>query len=387
MEKTKQLDYITYYRGIAIFIIVAMHTMCWGRPDAPINLTNWYILNGGTFLFVFIAGFLFQYLYNKFEWKTYYQKKLKNVFAPYFVILSPVVFWVTFISHNQSLPFANIPKYLQIPSYYIFGFLLNTPVWFMGMIFFVFLISPLLLKIRKNKVLWYGLLLFSILYTVLTPRFGYPLMYSHDVSLLVKYHIGFVFYVKHALIFLSSYIMGMFLCEYIEAHKESLKIIASVSFVFSSVILLSLYFLFVYRLHSAASEWNIVRLLEIVFFLSLLILAEENIKKIALLDRSLRLLASYSFGIFFIHNYFIFLLAMHCAYGYKPLLMDFAHSTLRAFLYSISLFTFSLTLSIFTIWLVVKLLTKLGIKDTRMFIGVSNTNKNRVTVYRKLEKN
>lgn len=100
MEKTKQLDYITYFRGIAIFIIVAMHTMCWGRPNAPISLTNWYVLSGGTFLFVFIAGFLFQYLSNKFEWKTYYKKKLKNVFVPYFVILTPVVFWVTFISHN-----------------------------------------------------------------------------------------------------------------------------------------------------------------------------------------------------------------------------------------------------------------------------------------------
>ncbi len=67
---------------------------------------------------------------------------------------------------------------------------------------------------------------------------------------------------------------------------------------------------------------------------------------------------------------------MHCAYGYKPWLMDFAHSTLRSFLYSISLFTFSLSLSIVTIWIVVKFLTKLGIKDTRIFIGVSSTNKN-----------
>lgn len=384
MEKTKQLDYITYFRGIAIFIIVAMHTMCWGRPNAPISLTNWYVLNGGTFLFVFIAGFLFQYLSNKFEWKTYYKKKLKNVFVPYFVILTPVVFWVTFISHNPSLPFANISKYLQIPSYYIFGFLLNPPVWFMGMIFFVFLFSPLLLKIRKNKILWYGLLLLSIIYTVCTPRFGCPLMFSHEVSLFAKYHIGFVFYTKHALIFLSSYIMGMFLCEYMESHKETIKTIARVSLVFASTILLSLYLLFVYRLHPTPLEWNIVRLLEIIFFLSLLILVENKIKKIAFLDKFLRLLASYSFGIFFIHNYFIFLLAMHCAYGYKPWLMDIAHSTLRAFLYSISLFTFSLVSSIVTIYFLVKILTKLGIKDTRMFIGVSNTNKNRVTVYRKL---
>lgn len=254
----------------------------------------------------------------------------------------------------------------------------------MGMIFFVFLFSPLLLKIPKNKILWYGLLLLSIIYTVCTPRFGWPLMFSHEVSLFAKYHIGFVFYTKHALIFLSSYIMGMFLCEYMESHKETIKTIARVSLVFASTILLSLYLLFVYRLHSTPSEWNIVRLLEIIFFLSLLVLVENKIKKIAFLDKFLRLLASYSFGIFFIHNYFIYLLVMHCAYGYKPWLMDIAHSTLRAFLYSISLFTFSLVSSIVTIYFLVKILTKLGIKDTRMFIGVSNTNKNRVTVYRKL---
>ena len=41
---------------------------------------------GGTALFIFISGFLFQHLSKKFEYKNYLSKKWTNVILPYLFI-------------------------------------------------------------------------------------------------------------------------------------------------------------------------------------------------------------------------------------------------------------------------------------------------------------
>lgn len=61
VKKRMILEYINYFRAFAILSIVAAHTLIWGR--GVILQTNIYLFSGGTFLFVFISGFLFQYLY------------------------------------------------------------------------------------------------------------------------------------------------------------------------------------------------------------------------------------------------------------------------------------------------------------------------------------
>ena len=72
--KREMLNYINVFRGLAILLIVAGHTMQFGTKGTWINDTAFEILTGGTALFIFISGFLFQHLSDKFEYKTY----LKN---------------------------------------------------------------------------------------------------------------------------------------------------------------------------------------------------------------------------------------------------------------------------------------------------------------------
>ena len=64
-KKTKILNYINVFRGLAILLIIMGHTMQFGRPSDIINCINCEMICGGTALFIFISGFCFNiYLIN-----------------------------------------------------------------------------------------------------------------------------------------------------------------------------------------------------------------------------------------------------------------------------------------------------------------------------------
>ena len=69
-KKTKILNYINVFRGLAILLIIMGHTMQFGNPKSLINMINCEMICGGTALFIFISGFLFQHLAYKFEYKN-----------------------------------------------------------------------------------------------------------------------------------------------------------------------------------------------------------------------------------------------------------------------------------------------------------------------------
>ena len=107
---TKKLDYINYFRAIAILIIVAGHSLVCGE-DGKIKGIVSYLFDGGTYYFVFIAGFLFYYLRNKFEYLSYLKKKWVNVISPHLFIMLPGMIAFIFI----------INKTLNVLAEYSFG--------------------------------------------------------------------------------------------------------------------------------------------------------------------------------------------------------------------------------------------------------------------------
>ena len=69
IEKPKKeiLNYINVFRGLAILLILAGHTLQIGAKGSIINNVSYEVWAGGTALFIFISGFLFQHLSYKFE--------------------------------------------------------------------------------------------------------------------------------------------------------------------------------------------------------------------------------------------------------------------------------------------------------------------------------
>src|SRR5882762_3443553 len=82
------LNYIHYFRGIAIIFVVGGHTyltLSWNKGTSSQIFFDCLWQNGSV-LFVFIAGFLFQHLSGKFEYKKYLKNKALNVVLPYLII-------------------------------------------------------------------------------------------------------------------------------------------------------------------------------------------------------------------------------------------------------------------------------------------------------------
>jgi surface polysaccharide O-acyltransferase-like enzyme len=153
------LGYIQTYRAIATIFVIAIHCP-WLLSDTHETSFSAIIFNRSTHLFIFLSGFIFQHLSNKFNWKAYYISKLKNVIVPYLIISLPILLYRLFISKT-------IPDSEGFIMQLISGGAL-VPMWFVPTIVLFYAISPLLVKLDGNGLIYYLLPLFIALSLVVT---------------------------------------------------------------------------------------------------------------------------------------------------------------------------------------------------------------------------
>src|SRR5690606_16251364 len=132
-------------------------------------------LDNGTIIFVFISGFLFEHLFaNNFNFKHYFDKKLKYVVGPYLLVsILPIIDKLYFEQNLRWLPEVLVDQSVLAKSFYMlitgkhFG-----PYWFIPMIVIFYLISPLLVWVNKPKFYIY---VFPVIFTLglFTYKFGY----------------------------------------------------------------------------------------------------------------------------------------------------------------------------------------------------------------------
>ena len=144
--------------------------MQFGESSTLIHKINCEIVCGGTALFIFISGFLFQHLSSKFEYKTYLGKKWTNVVMPYFLTSIVGILFCFIYPQTYGNSFDGLNPLLQIPIFLTTGRIHNTPTWFIPMIVLFFSCSWLLLKLEPKGWL-YKLLPLMFLITLVYPRF------------------------------------------------------------------------------------------------------------------------------------------------------------------------------------------------------------------------
>jgi len=275
------LGYIHYFRALAIFFIVAGHSIdifTWENSENIEKILRVYISNGSV-LFVFIAGYLFQHLSHKYEIKKYYKSKFKNVLVPYFLISIPAIFVFVTVMERETmwLGFYDNPTWLQVVLFYLTGKHL-APLWFIPMIAIFYLIAPLLIKADKGNVIYYGMPVFIILSCV----FG-----RGDLP-----NINFIH-------FFSVYLLGMACSKYKDELNSIFEKSRFLCITFAIVVVLGLIELFF--IESTMSYVNYLQKITMsVFFLGLLIRYNSNLK-----SKLVSVIANTSFGIFFIHSYII----------------------------------------------------------------------------------
>lgn len=154
------LRYVHNFRAVAIVIIVAGHAVValdyQGKRPMDLLLD---LLDNGTVLFVFIAGFLFAHLSRKYSYPDYLRKKLTNVIVPYVLVSIPAIAYTLAFADPEATidyyPDGTSPAYQALWMLLTGGGTFNYAIWFIPMIALFYLAAPLFMQfVRHPRLYW-----------------------------------------------------------------------------------------------------------------------------------------------------------------------------------------------------------------------------------------
>ena len=363
-KKSKILNYINVFRGLAILLIIMGHTMQFGESNSLANIINCEMICGGTALFIFISGFLFQHLSAKYEFKNYMSKKWTNVIMPYLIISIPGIILCLLCPVAYKNSFAGLATWVQIPLHLTIGRVHNVPTWFIPMIIIFFLCSWMFLKLEKQGLL-YKLLPFLFLITLFLPRGIAEYESTIGLDYLTKYFIYAKYIVTNFFHFISLYVFGMFCSTNKDIIDKFFDKRWLLWFLMISISAIDIYTQYKYQY----SNFTISKI-----FLTMLVLAylkhyDEILLSHKKTNATLDFIAKYSFGLFFIHWYWFF--AYNQIFNLQtvlPLVNEGYIVTICAVL--VRFFAVTIT-SILSLALIKKILLKINSNiNTRMFLGI-----------------
>lgn len=362
--KKEMLNYINVFRALAIMLILAGHTMQIGVKGSWVNNISFEVFAGGTALFIFISGFLFQHLSAKFEYKKYLTKKWENVILPYiFTAIVGIVlcFSVPSVYGN---PFEGLNPLAQIGVFLTTGRVHNVPTWFIPMIVIFFFFSHILLLLEKKGKL-YKLLPILFLITIYCPRGDIEPEFVANLDYLHKYF-EYLKYVGGGFIhFVSMYVFGM----YLSANKDKIDIFYKKRNTLW-VLMLATTIADIYFMHNGMFfNSTLSKIFLTVLVLGYLKHYDEKIKSFEKINNWLDVIAKYSFGLFFVHWYFVF--AFNQLFGVpKVVPVVDLNSLFIAMGIALVRYIFVFALSFISLYLIKTIIKKLKIENTRKFIGV-----------------
>lgn len=163
-----------YFRGVAILFIVAGHSYGPWAIDSFWERVAANLISGGTALFVFISGFFFHYVfYKNFHLGKFLAKKTRNVFIPY--LLLTLIGLSYFLALSEPLPWIDImgidhPEfhYSEMVLKYLWTGRIAITYWYIPFILIIFLLSPLFIRYielsRKYRIYILIILLISSMF-------------------------------------------------------------------------------------------------------------------------------------------------------------------------------------------------------------------------------
>lgn len=296
-EKKGFIKEINLLRGYAIFTIVSTHIQSCISKVADDNIfynifSSLQVNN--TVIFVFISGFLFQYIYlnRDFNYQTYLKKKFQNIVCPYlFNVLIFIILAVTLTPYLLSNLFGNRWFWSNVTD-----FVRNTfqfwALWYVPFIILIFILAPVFLELKNFKLGYQFAILFFL--SLLSAKVG-----RNNWSP-----------IQSVLYFFSIYTIGMFCALKYENWFNKIykfRYIAYLFFVFFTI------FYNFPGLHNLINNAFINSLLQYYYkitqcFVFLFIFKALDDSKLNFLKKIFNGLAKYSFAIFFMHNYVIYVL-------------------------------------------------------------------------------
>ncbi len=358
MHKAGYLGYVHSFRGFAILNVVAVHALAlamiiprnWAAdPTAPLSVLSETLFHDSTVYFALISGLLFSSILRARGYRNFYQSKARYVLIPY--IVCTIVFSLMRWDETGAGVMAWPPSW----SNYVDSILPNLlhgeaqfTYWYIPVLLILFAITPLLSAMTTAKsyaaIPAWLVMLAPLVFS--RPEFGDGTSQTGA---------GTIIY------FAGAYTVGVYLGNHLEplldriAAYRKLLIAAAV---LSSAILVELQLAQVNRFGSYSLQ-------ESLFYVQKLSLAALVLLWLRSLEtrqpRWLTYFANEAFSIYFLHIFFILLLAdLSWAFVHDPRFLPWS-----VYVIAPMFFAFALAMSV----LVVHLLRSLLGKHSRLLIG------------------
>ncbi len=341
----KSSDYqqhIHVFRGVAIIFIVFAHTI----PSLDWSGSPWTgrvidaIANQSSIFFFFIAGYLFQHLSGRFRFPSYLKQKFLTVILPYLLLSVPaLVVFTVFTRRTGMWPwFYDLEVWQQVSLFLLTGKHL-APLWFVPTIALFYLVAPVLLWIDRNHPRLYWLIVPLLVLSTYLGRDGPYGPIDKAIYLFPVYLLGMAFshYKERALALVAQW-------------WPALTVLAALTI--SGVVL----------------EWEGPPYLHMPMKTALALLITLALYRWhGVLGKRLDYVAEVSFGIFFIHAYFISAIKVATVYVLHGTIYDGTGSEdIPGNLLTFALYAGAVVvLTVVAIWAAKRILGK----RSRMFIG------------------
>ncbi len=350
------LGYLHSFRGLAIIQIVLIHSIVAAFLGAngfeldfthPLVIANEVLFHDSTLYFAIISGLLYTAILKSRGYRKFYRSKFKNVFLPY--VFFTLIFGVLDNEAGTGVFHESFLSYIKaIPRYLLYGKAVG-PYWYMPVLFFLFLMTPILDAILDNE------------------KFGKPifivLMIIPLVSTRVQMAFDYILSLQTMIYFMGAYAFGMYLGRDLSSKLDKLKSNAAVLWIITISCSIGLVYLFIADIQMI----GFVDLRETLYYAQKLAMGVLFILWLRDLGESaprwLSNVAESAFSIYFTHTFFVFML-MGAGF-YAPILDLNAIAPINVILGALSMLVMSIVGSLF----IVRAFRKLFGRYSRMIVG------------------
>lgn len=195
-ESKDYQQHIHVFRGMAIMGIVTAHTipsLNWSQWPLTARFVD-ALVNESSVFFFFIAGYLFQHLSARFVFRKYLRQKLLTVILPYLILSIPALIIFTQFTQRTGMWswFYDLPVWEQVGLFLLTGKHL-APLWFVPTITLFYLCAPLLLWIDRKMPRLYWLIVPLLVLSTWLGRDGPNGPIDKAIYLLPAYLLGMAF--------------------------------------------------------------------------------------------------------------------------------------------------------------------------------------------------
>ena len=195
-DNTDYQQHIHVFRGVAIILIVCAHTipsLDWSASPVLGRIIDG-LANQSSIFFFFIAGYLFQHLSARFDFKKYMAQKFKTVIIPYLILSIPAIFIFTVLAKRTGVWswFYLLPVWEQVALFLLTGKHL-APLWFVPTITIFYFFAPLFLWVDRKFRLGYWIIVPLIVLSTYVGRDGQLGPIDKAIYLLPAYMLGMAF--------------------------------------------------------------------------------------------------------------------------------------------------------------------------------------------------